>query len=380
MTTLPVGAVRGTTKSLYDYADCQNNDCDYTTANQPEHDPEPSPEPETTVERDGMGEYRLSTVEKWHLPAGASPDAVKYGTLMVDAGMIDASRHTASDIHAEDQAAIDQRNLDIAEARTKPEQACSDCGGEMVRRRIRGTEMSVPFCEQCQCPTKPAWPCPQCGESVLKANIYPGRIACGCGFEATTGVRELAACNEDAADATAWHNAFVGCGLAACDEMDRVRPGLTVRINRADAAKVAKLKPSIGHIVHYPGPGPEAEVTELERLRVLVKALEHEAQGLRDESAESEQRRAIARGQTSEWKQRYMAERAARLDAGLELVAALADLQALREHHGTALRLLDDHRLRPETGPQPERAESRLADVPGFVFERGPRITCSEDD
>jgi hypothetical protein len=92
--------------------DCNTAICDYTTAGQPEHDPEPSPEPveyaldkspwavlpmpadtdtpewrreylgewsepspepETTVERDGMGEYRISTVEKWCLPPKSYP-------------------------------------------------------------------------------------------------------------------------------------------------------------------------------------------------------------------------------------------------------------------------------------------------------------------
>jgi hypothetical protein len=269
---------------------------------------------------------------------------------------------------AEDQAAIDQRNLEIAEGRTKPEQACSDCGGEMVRRRIRGTEMSVPFCEQCECPTKPERTCPQCGEGV---DWNAGLLQCdACGFVAISADPDKGAAIEK-----------LNRELAACDELDRVRPGLHVpRRNgkaAADAAREVRAailshggdgKWTAAWIDELATPAPEAEVTELERLRCLVKALEQEAQGLRGMVAEWNQRLAIARGQTAEWKQRYTAERSGNLDTRLKLVTALADLQALRERHGE-----------PEPGPRTERAESRLADVPSFEFRRGPFISYGED-
>jgi hypothetical protein len=164
--------------------------------------------------------------------------------------------------------------------------------------------------------------------------------------------------------------------------MDRGLPGLVSRLHPAQRAFLFDDKPSRIQSQRWQRwaatftdttagtePNPEAEVTELERLRCLVKTLEGEAQTLRGMVAEWNQRLAIARGQTAEWKQRYTAERSGNLDTRLKLVTALADLQALREKHGE-----------PETGPGTERAESRLGGVPERVFHRGPYVSYSEEE
>jgi hypothetical protein len=320
------GCWKGRLIARVGFQECTNVECYYTTAGHPEHDPEPSPDeyrlstvekwhlpigasparvavepsPEpATVERVGCGDYRVSMTEDWFLPVGASPDAVKYGTLMVDAGMIDASRYIADTVHIADRAAIDQRNLEIAEGRTKPERL-------MPMRH---------------------------GHSYGELRMRDDKPKCnGCGLDL-------------------WQMAggFVECPNRNCELSGEAR---------------AKE------------PTPEAEVTELERLRCLVKALEHEAQGLRETVAEWNQRLAITRGEwqsakldTELYARKLAKERSEHLSTRLKLVTALAELKALREKHGE-----------PETGPRTERAESRLDGVAGFVFERGVRITCSEDD
>jgi ssDNA-binding Zn-finger/Zn-ribbon topoisomerase 1 len=324
-------------------------ECSYTTAGRVEHDPEPSPEPDR---------YAL-TMGPWKvLPRPLHTDTPEW-----------RRKYLGERSGSEAITAIDQRNLEIAEARVKPEQACSDCGGEMVRRRIRGTKMSVPFCEQCECPTKPAWPCPQCGESVLKANVYPGRIACGCGFEATAN-SWFEAPNKGAAIEK------LNRELLACDELDRVRPGLKPKCSGcgSDVWQMA------GGLVECPHRNcelfelaiarsdPEAEVTELERLRCLVKTLEQEAQGLRDERAMLRAEWQSAKLDTELYAGRLAAEEAAHVKTRLALKFARIDLVILRRKHGDL-----------ETVTGPEHAESRLADVPSFDFQRGPRITYGEE-
>jgi hypothetical protein len=222
--------------------------CDYTTAGQPEHDPEPSP--------DG---YRLSTVEKWHLPMGASPDAVRYGTLMVD-GAIDASRYIADTVHIADRAWPG----------LKPK--CSGCGLDLW-------QMAGGFIE---CPNRN---CELSGEARAKE------------------------------------------------------------------------------------PAPEAEVTEFERLRCLVKTLEQEAQVLRGDRTLLQGEWQSAKLDTELYAHKLDTEKSEHLSTRLRLVTALAELQSLREKHGE-----------PETGPQPERAESRLGGVPERVFHRGPFVSYSEED
>jgi hypothetical protein len=163
--------------------------------------------------------------------------------------------------------------------------------------------------------------------------------------------------------------------LAACDEMDRVMPGLVSGLHPAQRAFVLDDKPGRirgrrydAVIIDEAAPNPEAEVTEVERLRCLVKALEHEAQGLRRETSWLRSRYDRWTARAGKLSEDLTASRSAHLSTRLKLVTALADLQALRERHGE-----------PEPGPRTERAESRLADVPEFSFHRGPRITYGED-
>jgi uncharacterized protein (DUF983 family) len=294
------------------FRECTNVECYYTTAGHPEHDPEPSPEP------------------VW--------------------GMTEKGRQAL--------AAIDQRNLEIAEGRVKAERTCPQCG--MGRLHTSGYIEGQAVCFEC-------------GFRVMGLNES----------------RQIAAERE------------------AADAEERVLRGLTHGLMPRKDAAIEKLNRELLVLGAPSAPNPEAEVTELERLRCLVKTLEQEAQTLREVVAEWNQRLAIARGQTAEWKKRYTAERgmlqsewqSAKLDTELyaekldteksehlstrlKLVTALADLQALREKRGE-----------PETERNPERGiwlpqgartgdcpESRLANVASFEFHRGARITCSEED
>jgi ribosomal protein S27AE len=340
-------------------AHCCNGVCDYTTAGQPEHDPEPSPEPEVAVERIGMGEYRIS-----------------------------------------DFAAIDQRNLET---------------------------------------------CPQCGAgrgsmSTLSFGIDDSRVECGrCGFQAM-GVDLMFPEPGPAPDKVAAIEKL-SRELAACDELDRARPGLHVprRSGRAaaDAANAVRsaiasspndgkwvaawtdearpghkpkcsgcgvdlwqmrggfvecpnrncaLSGSAQYAAPWPGPSPvpnpEAEVTELERLRCLVKTLEGQLTDERSRSAAWQNETVKLRIQRRELEDRLKDEKSAHLSTRLKLVTALADLQSLRESYAECVEAEADEseQMQRSAADHYGGAKSRLGSVPERVFHRGPYVSYCEED
>jgi hypothetical protein len=152
-----------------------------------------------------------------------------------------------------------------------------------------------------------------------------------------------------------------------------------------------------------PVPNPEAEVTELERLRCLVQTLEQEAVGLRERVRELEKCRGLLDDACNEWERvvgevashrdrwrtegfrlagEIAAEKSEHLSTRLKLVTALADLQALRESYAECVEAEadDSEQMQRSASDHYGGAKSRLGDVPGFVFVRGPVISCSEED